>query len=546
MLDQNDLDYCLEIRNACLQVYPRLMNFAPGADQDPGFSVVSYPQEIETEVDDIYKQLYEERISIEQVVDELRRMRDSTTPRDHEVFSCMLHFLFDEYKFFQSFYPERELRMTAFLFGSLIQAKLIEFVSLGIAIRYVIDALQCPPGSNLFLFGVTALRRFEGRLREWQPLCQALLSITSFVQTEPELADACRRALSSETNNLEGLPPGVSDLIADANMVVFTTIRPDQMEEGFDSPPEESSDKMLFVINNLDSLNFDAKLQEMKERLDEGFCRWLANYLVDQRVSTEPNNHALYMRFVDGLEQPLLSKMVLNETIIKSAALLNSEKAMASTSERTILKNLAAWLGELTLARNIPIKHRNIAFKELLLEGYDSGRLLLAIPFVCKLLEGCAKSQIFQPPNPWLMAVVALLSELYLFADLKLNMKFEIEVLWKKLGIDGDKIEPSTLMRNRPLLEAAENNAQFGDAAGLDRPSIAGPDLMQPITASPVDVQRVTQMHIEHILTNLASAVVFGPLVAPYQGNPAFKSAVVQAVDRSVREASVTFCVHDD
>ena len=126
------------------------MNLIPGSDAEPGFSVVTYSAEIETEVDGIYKQMYDEQITIDDVIKLLQRNKASANPRDHEIFSCMLHFLFDEYKFFQTWYPARELAMTGYLFGSIIQYELVDYIPLGIAIRYVIDALNCPPETNLF------------------------------------------------------------------------------------------------------------------------------------------------------------------------------------------------------------------------------------------------------------------------------------------------------------------------------------------------------------------------------------------------------------
>jgi CCR4-NOT transcription complex subunit 1 len=191
------------------------------------------------------------------------------------------------------------------------------------------------------------------------------------------------------------------------------------------------------------------------------YSRWFANYLVDQRVATEPNNHPLYLRFLDSLDRKPLDKYILNETFIKASALLNSEKTMQSGSERNTLKNIGSWLGTITLARDRPIKFKNLSFKELLMEGFESGRLIVAIPFVCKTLEPCAKSRVFKPPNPWLMAVLSLLVELYHFADLKLNLKFEIEVLCKGLNIDLDTIEPSTVLRSRPQ-EALGPVTDFG------------------------------------------------------------------------------------
>jgi CCR4-NOT transcription complex subunit 1 len=153
---------------------------------------------------------------------------------------------------------------------------------------------------------------------------------------------------------------------------------------------------------------------------------------------------------LDALDRQTLSKLILQETFLKASTLLNSERSVAG-SDRNALKNVGTWLGTITLARDQPIKHKNLAFKDLLIEGYDSNRLIVAIPFVCKTLEPCSKSRVFKPPNPWLMAVISLLAELYHFAELKLNLKFDIEILCKSLEIDLDAVEPATILRNRPL-----------------------------------------------------------------------------------------------
>lgn len=77
------------------------------------------------------------------------------------------------------------------------------------------------------------------------------------------------------------------------------------------------------------------------------------------------------------------------------------------------------------------------------MEGYDTQRLIVVIPFVCKVLEQCGHSNIFRPPNPWLIAILKLMVELYEFAELKLNLKFEIEVLCKSLSLDlKGKLQP--------------------------------------------------------------------------------------------------------
>ncbi|KAF8226250.1 Not1-domain-containing protein [Tricholoma matsutake] len=539
LMNEGDVDFCLEVRNACLQIHPRLMSLTPGSDIEPGFTVVSYSAEIEAEVDGIYKQMYDENTSIDEVIAMLELHKASTNPRDHEVFSCMLHFLFDEYKFFQSYYPARELAMTGYLFGSLIQHQLIDYIPLGIAIRYVLDALNCPPETNLFKFGLQALSQFENRLSEWQPLCAALLAIPHMIEAQPDLSGKLQRALASAdgSNNASLMTLGGSS----DPVVVFTAIQPDTIIGNIESPPEELSDRILFIVNNLAPSNFETKLTEMRDQFDDSFSRWFANYLVDQRISTEPNNHGLYLRFLDAMDRQGLSKLVLQETFIKAAVLLNSERSMQSGSDRNTLKNIGSWLGTITLARERPIKHKNLSFKDLLIEGYDNGRLIVAIPFVCKTLEPCIKSQVFKPPNPWLMAVISLLVELYHFAELKLNLKFEIEVLCKALEIDLNTVEATTVLRNRPLADSGLPLPDYVlDISSIPiggDPSGHGDSPILPIgPTSPSDSHRAVGAQIEAILTNLGRHVHVNPQLTPLNMNHAFKRVVQMAVDRAVRE----------
>ena len=41
------------------------------------------------------------------------------------------------------------------------------------------------------------------------------------------------------------------------------------------------------------------------------------------------------------------------------------------------------------------------------------------VPFVAKVLESCAESRVFKPPNPWTMGIMSVLSELHALPDLK-------------------------------------------------------------------------------------------------------------------------------
>jgi CCR4-NOT transcription complex subunit 1 len=84
-------------------------------------------------------------------------------------------------------YPDKELRITGILFGSLIQHQLVSSITLGIALRWVLDALRKPPGTKMFQFGMTALQQFQHRLHEWPQYCQHIMQIPHLGMAHPDL-----------------------------------------------------------------------------------------------------------------------------------------------------------------------------------------------------------------------------------------------------------------------------------------------------------------------------------------------------------------------
>ena len=171
-----------------------------------------------------------------------------------------------------------------------------------------------------------------------------------------------------------------------------------------------------------------------------------------------------------------------------------------------------------------------MVFQDLLLEGYDSNRLIVVIPFVCKVLEQCNASKVFQPPNPWLMAIMKLLAELYHYAELKLNLKFEVEVLCKniKLDIKGrfrfvvretvpyahkpPDIPPTNLLRERPQKALAGAGDLFRNFAKL---SVSGAAAETGTTAGPLGNTSGTAAGALPVTT---SAVAQQPVVAAAPG----------------------------
>lgn len=385
MIPENG-DLLKEVQRVCLQTYPKLMNMRASTEAPATQAEVSFKPEIEEEANMYYERIYSGEMTVDQIVDRLKSFKQSKNPHEQDVFACMIHNLFDEYHFFPK-YPEKELSLTSVLFGSLVQHHLVSYVPLGIALRCILDALRNPPGSKMFSFGLQALLQFRSRLHEWPQYCGHLLQIPHIQQTDPELALFISNAQQTGQMQLDegamdptGPPtsppaqeavqsrlPGVK---ADAkpSTVPFTSVHvPDvpAMDDhpAYEAPSEAVQDKILFIINNIARNNLEDKTAELIKLLSKQAYQWFSHYLVSKRAALEPNYHELYLLLLEAVDSHLLYQHMLRETFANIQILLNSEKTISSSSERGLLKNLASWLGGITLARNKPIRHKNIAFK---------------------------------------------------------------------------------------------------------------------------------------------------------------------------------------
>lgn len=61
---------------------------------------------MEEEANSHFQKIYSEARPIEEVVAMLKAFKASPNPREQEVFACMIHNLFDEYRFFPR-YPDK-------------------------------------------------------------------------------------------------------------------------------------------------------------------------------------------------------------------------------------------------------------------------------------------------------------------------------------------------------------------------------------------------------------------------------------------------------
>lgn len=585
-------------------------------------------KEIEDEANSYFQRIYNHpphpTLSIDEVLEMLKKFQDSPNKREREVFNCMLRNLFEEYRFFPQ-YPDKELHITAQLFGGIIERGLVSsYMALGLALRFVLDALRKPNSSKMYYFGIAALDRFKSRLKDYHKYCEHVAAIQHFCDFPPHLIEYVEYGLQSQEppNRPQGpvLPVTLQSIlnpmpaattayktITSTTVTTTTTVaktptttpaiatRPSianatnidtllvatEKEDKMTAPPEALQDKIGFVFNNLSQLNLQTKCDELREIVTEEYWPWMAQYLVMKRASIELNFHTLYSNFLDVLKIPELNQMVLRETFRNIKVLLRSDKGIANFSDRSLLKNLGHWLGMLTLAKSRPILQVDIDLKALLAEAYHKGQqeLLYVVPFVAKVLESCSKSKVFKPPNPWTMSIMNVLAELHQEPDLKLNLKFEIEVLCKNLNIDVGELKPSVYLKDQEKIrnmdyqlshpnkkpessaqpaisqspaqqqpapsttsaavQSAEEMSQIAISSAATPPTSVAPTNTTPtsnLPAGPPD-PRFSYMDISVTgIGSLAPHVTVNGQLALFQANPHLKQFIRPAVERAVQE----------
>ncbi|KAK9824056.1 hypothetical protein WJX72_007392 [[Myrmecia] bisecta] len=699
----------VRLQQQSVQAHPQLILSEPtGIAQGP------FAPDVETEANSYFQKIYRGQQSVDELIQLLKRFKQSPNSREQDVFNCMIHNLFDEYRFFHK-YPERELHITALLFGSLIHHQLVSSVTLGMALRYVLEALRNNlRGSKMFGFAMEALLQFQADLRNWPQYCHQLAMIPHLREANPQIADQADAVLrdyaaaAAADGNAPSEPPavvgdgaaaalpdasaqgpttadqpiaapqpaatsavgagcaapavnlsgqqvkapggqdvqmlpgaagpakpgttaGVTAPAAAAASLGTTVTQPAQppqavpqlsphtsldstpfpttprdampgvrmqsatsaasntaaidpnrafqainaetleaaaLDTDYPLPPQKVQDKVAFTINNLSTTNMDAKAKELSELLEEKHQLWFTNYLVVKRAAQEPNFHALYLALVQKLATKDVWTVLTATTFKYVKILLRSERIKTQSGERSLLKNLGSWLGKLTIAQNKPVRQRNLDLKGIIYEAYEHGKMIAVLPFVNKVLEPCKDSKVFRPPNPWLMGILSLVAEIYACDKLKLNLKFEIEMLFRGLNLQISDVKATDTLHahKREMVGNADFAVDKAQAVmvppltpqppappGRGAPSGEGPPFVQPAGVGtpgrpgpPAEADQRLSPDVapgpgpvgldQNLLANMHNAVQINPTLGLMAERLQLKRVVPAAVDRAIVE----------
>ena len=132
-------------------------------------------EEIEREVNHLLRNLLEGKTSVDEIMGVLINYKQSSDKRQNEIFSCLIHGLLDEYRFYGQ-YPKNKLKLISELFGKIINNKLLEGVIETLALKYILEGIKTGSGM-LYFFGINALTQFLGKISHWPSYMKILLDL---------------------------------------------------------------------------------------------------------------------------------------------------------------------------------------------------------------------------------------------------------------------------------------------------------------------------------------------------------------------------------
>lgn len=100
--------------------------------------------------------------------------KESQIVKEQEVYACMLHGLFDEYRFLHR-YPPQYLTKIAKLFGAIIKNNLLDKVLQDIALKFVFEAFR--RDNRRQKFGIIVIKSFFDMLPQFPKFLEDIYQI---------------------------------------------------------------------------------------------------------------------------------------------------------------------------------------------------------------------------------------------------------------------------------------------------------------------------------------------------------------------------------
>lgn len=427
----------------------------------------------------LFEKFYSDEISLEQLEERLLEQSRS----EENIIGKLFDFMLREMDFYNE-YSLKDLKKTSLLFKILIEQEKVEKELLKRFEQKTIAFLKAPELSKQFCFAAALLRflvswpMFFPELSREMTESEALGA--KFPQTLSLLRSACvEQKVELLTQVPEPIFSAVRNSSKDETISSLKEIKSrtksndqqknrDQIEEkvGKTVDKKEKNDakhekenervkKQIFLmLNNLSESNYNETATFVDEKMGEEHHGVFAKYFVS-KVARESKFLPMYVKFFRQLLNPSARRKITDSAYHNAKEVITPESVEKSSDNKQLI-NMGKWLGETLILANKPVLSRHIDLKELMLTAFFRQKqrdrhLLATVVFSSTVLGYCGRSQVFKPPNPWLMGLLSLLKEVYLKKEVEINVKFEIESLLTLLDIQISDIKIGYLLVVRNL-----------------------------------------------------------------------------------------------
>uniref|UniRef100_A0A094ZVC7 CCR4-NOT transcription complex subunit 1 n=1 Tax=Schistosoma haematobium TaxID=6185 RepID=A0A094ZVC7_SCHHA len=380
---------------------------------------IQLSKEAEAEANTFFQKLLEGINPPDEMFKTLYDFATQGTPSQRKLLDGILRMLADEVSRHLQDYPETMLPLFADLYGSVLAA-------------------------STHLFSMRALSML------WRSVLARLFTLPPETHMDSTLFRAMIHILMKAKNtfvHFSNLPNCL------ASCPVFKAF-PHDLQGAPDAPEESISDRVYFLFNNVSKVNAKEKSNELATLLSEDrLIPWFAFYLVSKRIPVEQTFHDLFALVLDHIQEkvPNVRPKVIYELIRHIKFILRNMRLDKDDMQaRSTLKNFGSFLGLITLARNKPVLHDDLNIKDLIYEAYYKGPIptQYVVPFVARVVRGATESLVFRPPNPWTMAILKVLRELYDMENVKDWLRFEIEILYRAFDLNLNDIPSANFLRD--------------------------------------------------------------------------------------------------
>ncbi|EAY18164.1 hypothetical protein TVAG_122300 [Trichomonas vaginalis G3] len=197
---------------------------------------------------------------------------------------------------------------------------------------------------------------------------------------------------------------------------------------------------------NLQNLNNDSQMLHPTIQAFTGYLDWLALHLVED-IEDHP---CLLQTFLPSIiEDREFTEIMIQAASYEVYNLVEKSDEIATYEggfKRRRLSILGRLIGNLTFALNRPILSKYIDIKRLLLYSLAHGKLFGVLPFVAAVLR-CATS-FFEPPNPYMSAILQVLASINSIDLLKLSIKNQITLIMNHFKVTSSQFMIIPLIPN--------------------------------------------------------------------------------------------------